>query len=306
MIEDEPPPSAPDSPGRLRPAVAATVRLLRRLGGFSGRVISRFMRNKGLLLAGGVAYNAMLSAVPLLALVLVALSLVYESNAVLGIIEIELQLIAGSQAEALTLAVTAFLDNRGTIGIVGFAVLMFFSSLAFRMLEDAMEIIFAHRPAHVQRSFWTSALRPYAFAGLIALAMLALTTLSVALERRAPDATVFGTPLDSTLLALAGLFGQILLFSGIYRVMPASHVDFRRALVGGFVAAMLWEGIRQIMTWYFANLSLVSVIYGSLTTVVIILLSFEVAAIIILLGAQVIAELEHSAAHDLPWYEAAP
>jgi len=38
--------------------------------------------------------------------------------------------------------------------------------------------------------------------------------------------------------------------------------------------------------------SLVNVVYGSLATVVIVLLTLETAAIILLLGAQVIAELE--------------
>ena len=44
--------------------------------------------------------------------------------------------------------------------------------------------------------------------------------------------------------------------------------------------------------WYFANLSMMNVVYGSLATAIIVLLTLEVAALILLLGAQVIAELE--------------
>ena len=84
--------------------------------------------------------------------------------------------------------------------------------------------------------------------------------------------------------------------------MPPIKVNFRRALAGGSIAAILWEIVRNIMVWYFDNLSLVNVVYGSLGTVIIVLLSMEVAAVIILLGAQVIAELERSAQLDLPWY----
>ena len=47
-----------------------------------------------------------------------------------------------------------------------------------------------------------------------------------------------------------------------------------------------------MLVWYFTTLSFVSIIYGSLATIIIILLSFEFAAIILLLGAQVIAEYE--------------
>jgi uncharacterized BrkB/YihY/UPF0761 family membrane protein len=49
-----------------------------------------------------------------------------------------------------------------------------------------------------------------------------------------------------------------------------------------------------VLVWYFANISLVSVIYGSFATAVVVLLSIEVASIIFLLGAQVIAEFERA------------
>jgi len=48
---------------------------------------------------------------------------------------------------------------------------------------------------------------------------------------------------------------------------------------------------------------MVNLVYGSLATVIVMLLFLEIAFIILLLGAQVIAELESSAAAGLPWYE---
>jgi membrane protein len=51
---------------------------------------------------------------------------------------------------------------------------------------------------------------------------------------------------------------------------------------------------RRILAWYFATLSMVNVIYGSFATAVIVLLTLEVAAIILLLGAQVIAEVDRA------------
>ncbi len=54
--------------------------------------------------------------------------------------------------------------------------------------------------------------------------------------------------------------------------------------------------------FYFANLSFVNVVYGSLATLIVVLLTLEIGAVILLLGAQVIAELEHNARRGLPWY----
>ena len=58
--------------------------------------------------------------------------------------------------------------------------------------------------------------------------------------------------------------------------------------------------------WYFANLSLVHVIYGSLATVVVVLVGLEIAAIILLLGAEILAELERRRVAGVHWYEEAP
>ncbi len=64
------------------------------------------------------------------------------------------------------------------------------------------------------------------------------------------------------------------------------------ALIGGATAALLWEVVRFALRWYFGRLSQVSVVYGSLTTAIVVLISLEVAAALLLLGAQVIAEYE--------------
>ncbi len=39
---------------------------------------------------------------------------------------------------------------------------------------------------------------------------------------------------------------------------------------------MLWEIIRHALGWYFGNLSQVTVVYGSLATAIIVLLSLEI------------------------------
>ena len=61
---------------------------------------------------------------------------------------------------------------------------------------------------------------------------------------------------------------------------------------------------RHVLVWYFATLSMIGVVYGPLATTVIGLLSLEIASIILLLGAQVIAEYERFAAEGE--LEAAP
>jgi YihY family inner membrane protein len=98
--------------------------------------------------------------------------------------------------------------------------------------------------------------------------------------------------LSGGLLYLLGVAGEILVISSIYLVMPVGRLSWRHALIGGATAALLWELTRHVLLWYLSTLSRVGEVYGSLTTAIVILLSLELAAIVLLFGAQVIAEYE--------------
>ncbi|MDN3554857.1 YihY/virulence factor BrkB family protein [Halomonas maura] len=295
------------APDRL-PDRHRVLTLLSRVGHFAWRVLGAFLRNRGILLAGGVGYNILLSIVPLFALLVVLLAQVVDEQHLLGVLAIQARHLAPAHAEVLLDAVRTLLDSRDAIGILGIPVLLVFSSFAFRMLEDALAIIFHAPDTHTGRSIWVSVLMPYAFmvvlgAGLLGLTLLvslanAVNALWMAvLGRELPLAGLSGTALNLT--SFAGVF---LLFSAIYKVLPVVRIAVHRAVVGGFVAALLWEGVRLLLVFYFENLSFVNAVYGSLATLIVVLLSLEVGAVILLLGAQVIAELERNARLGIPWH----
>lgn len=282
--------------------------LSRRLLRFALRVIRSFLRNRGLLLAGGVGYNVLLSTVPLLAVFCVGLSHIVDEERLLGIIAVQTQHLAPAHADVLLDAVRALLESRDLVGIVGVSALLFFSSFAFRMLEESIAAIFHQPEDSLHRSFWVSALLPYAFMMVLAAALMVLTMLSGAASAlNQLMLTLFdrGLPLagaSGAVLHLFGFLGMFGLFSAIYKVMPVVRIELRRALVGGFVAALLWELVRLGLGYYFANISVVNAVYGSLATIIVLLLSLEIGSAILLLGAQVIAELERSARAGQPWY----
>lgn len=287
----------------------AALLLLPQLAHFSWRVLRNFLKNHGVLLAGGVGYNILLSIVPLFAVLVVLLTQVVDQQHLLNVLAIQARHMAPAHAEVLLEAVRSLLDSRDVIGILSFPVLLLFSSFAFRMLEDALAIIF-HTPEspHIKRRVWVSVMLPYAFmvvlgAGLMALTIVvtlasSLNTLVFLLFERELPLASFSEPV----LNLASFIGVFLLFSAIYKVLPVVRIALRRAVVGGFVAALLWEGVRLLLVYYFANLSFVNAVYGSLATLVIVLISLEVGAIILLLGAQVIAELERNSRLGLAWH----
>lgn len=261
---------------------------------FCRRVLRRFLQNHGILLAGGVGYNVLLSAIPMLALLGVLLTHIVPEQQLLEVMRIQARHFAPGHADLLLDAVQAFLSSRDVIGLVSVPVMLFFSSFAFRMLEDSIAIIF-HQPDNPARSFWVSAVLPYAFILVLGIGLLGLT-LIFGLADAFWDRPGF-------VLYPLSFVSVFILFSTIYKVLPIVHIAPRRALVGGLVAALLWEATRMVLMYYMINVSYVNVIYGSLATIIVVLISLEVGAIILLLGAQVIAELEHSARAGLPWYQ---
>ncbi|MGB5734837.1 MAG: YihY/virulence factor BrkB family protein [Thiohalocapsa sp.] len=272
--------------------------------GFLWRVIRAFKANQGILLSGAVAYYALLSIVPLITLILMALSYLIDQQLLLETLQEHIEVVIPTQADVVVAQITQFLEHRGLASWLLIAVLLFFSSMAFTVLENAMSFIFFHRVAISRRHFMISAILPYVYILALGIGFLLITLVSGAFHAIGDtQIALFGKSwslqgVSGVLLYLLGLFGQILILTSFYLVMPVGNLSLRHALVGGITAGILWEGMRHLLVWYFSTLSVVSVVYGSLGTAIVALLSLEVAGMILLFGAQVIAEYERVGLED--------
>ena len=270
----------------------------RELGAFAWRTLKAFKANQGLLLAGAVAYYALLSLIPMLILILIALTHVVGESEVIDAMARYLDWLVPGQGGILTSEFAKFLAHREIMTWVLFLTMVFFSSLAFTVLENAMSVIFIHRVKIRRRHFVVSALLPYLYILMLGVGGLLVTLVAGGLEAMGEKSVDFlGRTwglggLSGVLLYLLGVAGEILVITSIYLVMPVGRLSWRHALVGGATAALLWELTRHVLLWYFATLSRVGDVYGSLTTAIVVLLSLELAATLLLLGGQVIAEFE--------------
>jgi len=270
-------------------------------GAFALRVLKAFKANQGLLLAGAVAYYALLSLVPLLLLSLVALSHVIDRALLIEALERYLGWLLPGEGKEVIAQLTAFIEYREVLGWVLLGTLIFFSSLAFSVIENAMSIIFHHRVIERRRHLLVSLLMPYAYIVALGTGLLLVSLVAGSLEALGNHSIDFLghrwslDPLSAIALYLLGLAGEVLIISSVYLVMPVGRLRFRHALIGGVVATLLWEITRHFLVWYFAHLSKIGVVYGSLATAIVVLLSLEIGATLLLLGAQVISEYERLA-----------
>jgi membrane protein len=285
--------------GRVRFVLENPLRFLR-------MAIAGFRANQGLLLAGAVAYYTLLSILPTLALILIVLSQLSDLQLLLDTTRDYLGLIAPGHAEDVTAQVATFLNNWKLVGVVGIFMLVVFSSLAFTTLENAMSVIFLHRVAIRRRHFLISAIIPYCYILCLALGLFLVSTVSgvlATLDER--TFTVLGHVVSlggysKSIVYGLGVTGEILLLSSLYLVMPFGRLPVHYALIGGVTATLLWEITRHFLVWYFSTLSIVNIVYGTFATAVVLLLSLEAAAFILLFGAQVISEYERIGTRHSP------
>ena len=225
--------------------------VLKSPGAFAVRSLKAFRANQGLLLAGAVAYYALLSIVPLLILVVVVLSHWLEHALLLDTLERYLGWLFPGQAPPVVAELARFIEHQEVLGWVLLGTLIFFSSLAFTVLENAISIIFYHRVAVRRRHFLVSAILPYCYILFLGTGVLIAALAAGGLEALGTHSIDFLgrswslDPFSGAGLYLLGLAGEILIISSVYLVMPVGRLSFRHALIGGVVAALLWEIMRR-------------------------------------------------------------
>ena len=268
---------------------------------FGIQVFREFRASQGLLLAGAIAYYTLLSVIPLLVVTVILLAQFVDVSLLLQALGEYLGFLAPGQSAVIVEQLTLVLAHRETIGSALLLTMLFFSAMAFGVVENALTAIFHHRVSRRHRHFLTSALLPYVFMLVLGAGLLAVTVVSGRLMVLADrSVAMLGAPyslagLSTYLLYLIGVVGEVLLITAVYIVMPFGRVSWRHALFGGVLAVALWEVTRHILVWYYASLSQIQVVYGVFATTVTFLLSAEIAALFLLLGAQAIATYERRA-----------
>jgi YihY family inner membrane protein len=160
--------------------------------------------------------------------------------------------------------------------------------MGFRTLQRALAAIFKHRHGEERpRGLLASSAIAVGYVLAIGLVSALQALLLVRIEQ---------VPwLAERVPAWTGWFatlGLAALLASFYLLMPSGRGSLRAAAVGGLTAAVTWRVVQVGLALYLQYVARINVIYGSLSALVVVLLSFEIIAVIALLGAQLTAELE--------------
>jgi uncharacterized BrkB/YihY/UPF0761 family membrane protein len=89
------------------------------------------------------------------------------------------------------------------------------------------------------------------------------------------------------------------IFLFVYRFVPDASVRWRDAIPAAVLASVLFEVAKAGFAFYLANLSSLDLVYGGVTTVVVLMLFLYVVSMVLVLGAELSSEYHRSSQSGL-------
>jgi membrane protein len=211
----------------------------------------------------------------------------YVPAAALDLVQQELTRLAQSQTDAL-----------GTGFAVGLGFALWSANSGVKALFEALNVAYGETE---KRGFLRLLAVTFAFTlGGIAFFILVLNVvIGVPLVLKLLYLGPVGDLLVSVLPALALLGVAVFGLAVLYRYGPSrTRAQWRWITPGSLAAAVIWLLGSALFSWYLANFADYSATYGSLGAVVGVMMWIYLSLWIVLVGAELNAEIEHQTAHD--------
>jgi membrane protein len=265
--------------------------VLRSLGELGFRVLRNFSRNDGPHMAAGVAYYGIFSLFPLvLGIIAISGFFVSASSVQEQVLDfLDKQLPGAGDKEIIGSNIDALVDGRGALGIAAIVALFWSGRAVFggihRVLNRAWKV--SDRP-----HFLLYQLGQVGAAAGIAMLFLSAVVVGPA-GRAAASRTddLFGVAFPwEPLFTLLPLTISTVIFLFIYRFVPDTRVRWRDAIPAAIFASAMLEISKIAFAYYLGNLSSLDLIYGSVTTVVVLMLFLYVVSFFLVLGAEISSE----------------
>ena len=254
------------------------------------------------LLAGGVAFFAMLSLVP----ALVALVSFYGLFADPSDVERQARdLTKALPEDARNLIVQQLRDVVGSSGaglglaaIAGLALALWSASAAVKHLIEAVNATYGEKETRgfLKLRGLSLALAIGATMFLVgAVALIAIVPAALGDSGMADGLRIFLNVLRWPLL----LTGMIVALAIVYKLGPdRDNPKSRWVSLGAVVAAVGWLFASLLFSVYAANFGSYNETYGSLGAVIVLMLWLYLTALLVLIGSELNAEMEHQTARD--------
>ena len=189
-------------------------------------------------------------------------------------------------------------ETLGTAFVVGLLISLVSSNSGMSALFDALNVVYDEREKR-------SLIRFYSTTFLFTLAGIGFVILAIAGVVVLPVMSKFvGLPeLTERLLSFVRwpilLVTIVVSLACIYRYGPSRRdARWRWVTWGSLLGALLWVATSMLFSWYVATFDSYNKIYGSLGAGVGFMVWLWISVVVVLLGAELNAQMEHQTARD--------
>ena len=253
------------------------------------RAVKKLDDDNGFFLSSGVAFSLLICLVPFFLLLLSLLgTYLYSDREVLNHIHHYFVNAVPTLDPRMMRNIFGIIEHRKIVGGLSIVGLIWTSTWVFSSLRTALNIVFqVEKDRGILRGKAIDLLM-ILLAGTFLLMSMALTSLVTYLQRYR-----FNSPLDLGpiihffLKYLIPFFFTFWMFFLIYKIVPSKKIPFKLALQAASFASLLWEVAKQWFGWYVLHLGRFSMVYGSLSTLIIFFLWIYYSSAILVLGGEV-------------------
>jgi membrane protein len=266
------------------------------------RVFANISKHRVLALAAGMTYYSILAIFPAIAALVAVYGLFSDPTTIMRHLDQMGGFLPGGAIDVAREQLTR-VSSKGsqTLGItfaIGLGTSLWSANAAMKSLFDTMNIV--HGEDEKRGFFKLNAISLGFTLGGIVFVMVALGSIvAVPILLRYVGLTGAGDLLLRVGRWPAMFLVLTLALAVIYRYGPSRETArWRWVTWGSAVAALLWIGVSGAFSWYAANFGKFNETYGSLGAVIGFMTWLWISAIVILLGAEIDAEMEHQTTRD--------
>jgi membrane protein len=256
--------------------------------GLLWQALKKFNGDNGFFLSSGISFNVLINLIPFILLLLALVgTYLYNDQEVFNHIRGYFREVAPALDPKIMKSLTDVIENRQTVGILGFAGVLWFSTLLFASLRIALNIVFmVEKSRGILRGIGIDLLMIF-LAGILLLVSMILSYLVTFQQGyHGQISLAIGPTIQWVLKYLLPFFLIYCMFCLIFKIIPNKKVHFKSALQAAFFTSLLWESAKHLFGWYVVNVADYSMLYGSLSTLVIFVLWVYYSSTILVVGAE--------------------
>ncbi|MFP3568103.1 YihY/virulence factor BrkB family protein [Paraburkholderia sp. SIMBA_030] len=253
----------------------------------------QFADDRCAAMAASIAFYAAFSLAPTLVMVIAVAGWFFGAQAARGELFDHIHGLLGDQAAAGVQTIVENAHHSGNAGgvaaIISFTMLAIGASATFSSLNSALNIVWPNTGPRSSSVIAMVRVRLISFGLVLGVAFLLIVSLVLDTVITFIGKWLWG---DSPYVVIGNLLqlgvGLLVLafaFAGLLKFLPDARVQWRDALVGGIVAAVLFSTGKKLFALYIAHAGMAST-FGAAGSLAVLLMWLYFSAAVLLLGAE--------------------